>query len=72
MDQRAQDVATELAKAAPPVSVGAMTLAGIPLSDWVLLLTCTYTFIQLYILWRDKLGGAAWLRRLRTWLGGGL
>lgn len=69
MDQRTQDAVTELVKATPPVSVSALTLAGIPLSDWVLLLTGCYTLIQLYILWRDKLGGAGIWQRLRDWFG---
>lgn len=33
----------EVVRAAPPVSVGGLTLWGTPLSEWVLLLTIVYT-----------------------------
>jgi hypothetical protein len=57
-----------LAKAAPPVAVSAASLAGMPLSDWVLIATLAYTALQFYIAWRDKLGGRGQLSRLRRWL----
>lgn len=38
----------DIAKAAPPITVTGMTLAGYPLSQWVLLLTAIYTVIQIY------------------------
>lgn len=34
---------TEAAKALPPVGVGGLTLAGLPLNEWVLILTIIYT-----------------------------
>jgi hypothetical protein len=49
-----ETVAQEAAKAAPPVGVGGMVLVGVPLSDWVLILTGLYTALQLFFLLRDK------------------
>lgn len=43
---------TELVKAAPPVTVTTMSLAGYPLSDWVLTLTAIYTLLQIFIIVR--------------------
>ena len=37
----------DIAKVAPPITVSGMTLAGYPLSDWVLVLTALYTVVQL-------------------------
>lgn len=48
------EVATEVAKAAPPVTVGAMTIFGYQLSDWVLIATLVYTLLQTFFLVRDK------------------
>lgn len=39
------DVVTETAKAAPPAGVAGMQMAGIPISEWVLLLTAAYTVL---------------------------
>lgn len=47
---------TEAAKAAPPITVGGLTLWGVGLADWVLILTALYTILQIYFLLRDKLG----------------
>jgi hypothetical protein len=33
----------EVARAAPPLGVGGLSLYGIPLNEWVLLLTAIYT-----------------------------
>lgn len=41
------EVAGEITKAAPPVSVSGMALAGVPLSEWVIILTLIYTALQL-------------------------
>lgn len=43
------NVASEITKALPPVSVTGLTLAGVSLNEWVLLLTLFYTIIQ--IMW---------------------
>ena len=47
---------TEAVKAAPPLTVGGLTLWGVSLSEWVLILTAIYTILQIYFLLRDKLG----------------
>lgn len=49
-----ESVMAEASKAAPSITVGAMTLCGIPLSDVVLVATLTYTALQMYFLIRDK------------------
>ncbi len=46
------DMATEVARAAPPLTITGMTLLGFPLSDWVLLLTAIYTIFQIVIVVR--------------------
>ncbi len=46
----ARDAATELAKAAPPISVGAYTLAGFTLNDWLTIATICYVVAQLAFL----------------------
>jgi predicted benzoate:H+ symporter BenE len=48
------DILTEAAKAAPAVTVGGLTLFGVGLADWVLLVTLIYTLLQLGFLVRDK------------------
>ena len=53
----------EIVKTTPPVGVSALSLMGIPLSDWVYIVTIIYVLIQIYVLiyktfWRkDKNGG---------------
>ena len=47
---------TEAIKAAPPITVGGLTIWGVSLSEWVLILTAIYTVLQIYFLLRDKLG----------------
>lgn len=47
---------TEAIKAAPPITVGGLTMWGVSLSEWVLILTAVYTLLQIYFLLRDKLG----------------
>lgn len=49
------DLAVEAAKAAPPVTVVGMTLGGVSLQEWVLILTAVYTVLQIGFLLRDKL-----------------
>jgi hypothetical protein len=41
------EVAGEITKAAPPVSVAGLSLAGIHLQDWVFILTIIYTLLQM-------------------------
>lgn len=40
------ELAGEITKAAPPVSVAGLSLAGVGLSDWVLVMTLIYTVLQ--------------------------
>lgn len=49
-DQTAQSIARDLMPAAPPVAVGSMTYLGIPLSQWVLIVTLVYTVAQIIII----------------------
>lgn len=49
------DAVTEAIKAAPPITVGGLTMWGVSLSEWVLILTAIYTVLQIYFLLRDKL-----------------
>lgn len=49
-----ESVTAEAAKASPSLSVGAMTLCGVPLSDVVLWATLLYTVLQAFFLIRDK------------------
>ena len=50
------DAVTEAVKAAPPITVGGLTMLGVSLSEWVLILTAIYTLLQIHFLLRDKLG----------------
>lgn len=54
MTQSNHDIAVEAVKAAPPVTVVGMTLGGISLQEWVLILTTIYTILQIGFLIRDK------------------
>lgn len=46
--------ATGVAKSAPPVVVSGMTLAGYPLSDWVLVATLLWIAVQMgWFLWQN-------------------
>lgn len=47
-------MAVEAAKAAPPITVVGMTLGGVSLQEWVLILTAVYTVLQIGFLLRDK------------------
>lgn len=49
-----QDTLAEASKAAPPVTVGGLTLAGVPLSDVLIIVTIVYTLLQVFFLLRDK------------------
>ena len=45
-----QEQASELLKAAPPLTITGMTIFGFPVSDYVLLLTAIYTIFQICVL----------------------
>lgn len=48
------EIVEQAFKASPPVAVGALTVAGVSLSDMVLLATLVYTVSQIIFLFRDK------------------
>ncbi len=52
-------VAVEVVKDAPPVTVVGITLYGVTLSDWVLILTAIYTVMRIiaFIYDRSNYGG---------------
>jgi len=43
----ASEIAASTAKAAPPLTVSAISLGGIPLNEWVFILTILYTVIMI-------------------------
>ncbi|MFZ6730601.1 hypothetical protein ACO0LG_01580 [Undibacterium sp. Ji42W] len=49
-------------KASPPVAISAITLLGIPLNEWVFILTIIYTVLQITFFVRDKVV-KPWLHR---------
>jgi len=52
MQQKA-DIATEAAKASPPVAVAGATIAGMPVNDLVLWVTLIYLVLQIgFLLYR--------------------
>lgn len=54
-----QNHGNELAAAAkltPTITVSGLTLGGVGLADWVLVLTALYTVLQILFLLRDRLG----------------
>jgi len=54
------------AKLAPPLAVSSITLAGVELSQWVLILTIAYTLLQIVVVLRKNFG-ADWRRWKREW-----
>jgi hypothetical protein len=49
-----KELAIEASKVSPPVGVTGLTLYGISLSDFVLLLTAVYTVLMIGFMLRDK------------------
>lgn len=45
-----QEQLADVAKTAPPITVAGLTVAGLPISDWVLMLTALYTLLQVVFL----------------------
>jgi hypothetical protein len=41
------NITDEVVKLAPPVGVGALSVMGVPLSDWVYIITIVYLFVQI-------------------------
>lgn len=48
------ELAAEAVKASPPLTVVGLTIYGVSLQDWVLLITLAYTLLQIFFLIRDK------------------
>lgn len=44
------EIAEQAAKAAPPVAVAGVSIAGIPLSEWVYALTAVYLLFQIVVI----------------------
>lgn len=44
----------ETVKSMPPVTISAITLLGVPLNEWVFILTIIYTALQITFFLRDK------------------
>lgn len=40
----------EVIKATPPIGVSTLSVLGVPLSDWVYIVTIIYVLVQMYIL----------------------
>lgn len=55
MSTHSEGIGTASAKLAPPLTVGGITLAGIPLSDVVLVLTGLYAVLQIGFLLYDRI-----------------
>lgn len=48
------EVTAEVMKMTPPAAVAGLTIAGIALSDWLLMFTLLYTILNVFFLLRDK------------------
>ncbi|MGL6014374.1 MAG: hypothetical protein ACRC0J_23135 [Shewanella oncorhynchi] len=48
------EVVTEVARAAPPVVATGLTLFGVSMSDWLVILTIAYTVAQMHFLFKEK------------------
>lgn len=66
--QDAASTAAEIAKSAPPVGVGGLTLWGQPLDTWVLILTAIWTVFLIIdkfpVVVTRLLGFARWIKGL--------
>ncbi|MBI1773543.1 MAG: hypothetical protein HYR68_14585 [Burkholderiales bacterium] len=54
------DYPMETVKSMPPIAISAITLLGIPLNEWVFILTIIYTVLQITFFVRDRM--------LKPWL----
>lgn len=55
MSVHSEGVGTVAAKLAPPLTVGGLTVFGIPLNDFVLVLTGVYAALQISFLLYDRI-----------------
>lgn len=62
-EQASHGVVRDLLPTAPPVGVAGMTWMGVPLADWVLILTLVYTCVQILIVLPKAIAV------VRKWLG---
>lgn len=64
------DATLEAVRALPPVGVGALSVAGLPLNEWVLILTIIYTLFliidKLPVVWQRIKQFGAYLKGLRN------
>lgn len=55
MDAHTEGAGIAVAKLVPPLTVGGMTLFGVPLSEVVLILTGIYAILQIGFLLHDRI-----------------
>jgi hypothetical protein len=55
----AQDATIAMGKSTPPAMVGALSLAGVPLEQWVVILTLIYLALQIILLVRKFFKGGS-------------
>ena len=58
VEQHKQEIEMTVLKLSPPVAVTAYTIAGHPLSEWLIVSTLIYTWLQICLLLRKM-----WLER---------
>ena len=61
VEQHRQEIEMTVLKLSPPVAVTAYTIAGHPLSEWLIISTLIYTWLQICLLLRKM-----WLERRAT------
>ena len=54
MNNNQHDIIVETTRLAPPVAVTGLSIAGVSLQEWVLVITLIYTVLSLFFLIRDK------------------
>jgi hypothetical protein len=47
ISESAVHLAQDAARVAPPVAVSGLTLSGVPISEWLILVTLIYTLLQI-------------------------
>lgn len=45
LDEESDNLAEDIAQVAPPLAVSSAVILGLPLSDWVYVITSIYTFV---------------------------
>lgn len=58
VEQHKQEIEMTALKLSPPVAVTSFTIAGYPLSEWLIISTLIYTWLQICLLlrklWRER------------------